>query len=368
MALRLRRGTDAERLLITPVEGELIYTTDTKKLYAGDGSTAGGNIVTGSGGGGGGSATLDGLTDTDLTGASNSDVLTYNSSTSKWESVAVPGVGIITLNTLNDVNTAGTTTADLLQYDGVHFVPKSIQEVILDDTIVNSMIADASIGTLQLAPGNTYDGAHLGSFDGDLKGSVFAEDSSIMVDSLSGVISGNVDNSITNSTELTLSGTDAGISITSGQNADDSFSLFDIKVSKDGDVGSSIVFSKSRGTPAAPTALQDADEIMGINYFGYDSDNSPAVAAVIQVAVNGTVGSGAVPGSILLATANAAGTPTPALLVDSSQATNFQGAATFANMTTGVRNALTPAAGMVVFNTTETKLQVYTGSAWADLH
>ena len=64
MALRLRRGTDAERLLITPVEGELIYTTDTKKLYAGDGSTAGGNIVTGSGGGGG-SATLDGLTDTD---------------------------------------------------------------------------------------------------------------------------------------------------------------------------------------------------------------------------------------------------------------------------------------------------------------
>jgi hypothetical protein len=367
MALRLRRGTDAERLLITPVEGELIYTTDTKKLYAGDGSTAGGNIVTGSGGGGG-SATLDGLTDTDLTGASNSDVLTYNSSTSKWESVAVPGVGIITLNTLNDVNTAGTTTADLLQYDGVHFVPKSIQEVILDDTIVNSMIADASIGTLQLAPGNTYDGAHLGSFDGDLKGSVFAEDSSIMVDSLSGVISGNVDNSITNSTELTLSGTDAGISITSGQNADDSFSLFDIKVSKDGDVGSSIVFSKSRGTPAAPTALQDADEIMGINYFGYDSDNSPAVAAVIQVAVNGTVGSGAVPGSILLATANAAGTPTPALLVDSSQATNFQGAATFANMTTGVRNALTPAAGMVVFNTTETKLQVYTGIAWVDLH
>jgi len=371
MALRLRRGTDAERLLITPVEGELIYTTDTKKLYAGDGSTAGGNIVTGSGGGGGGSATLDGLTDTDLTGASNSDVLTYNSSTSKWESMAVPGVGIITLNTLNDVNTAGTTTADLLQYDGVHYVPKSIQEVILDDTIVNSMIADGAIGTLQLAPGNTYDGAHLGSFDGDLKGSVFAEDSSIMVDSLSGVISGNVDNSITNSTELTLSGTDAGISITSSQNADDSFSLFDIKVSKDGDVGSSIVFSKSRGTPAAPTALQDEDEIMGINYFGYDSDNSPAVAAVIQVAVNGTVASGAVPGSILLATANAAGTPTPALLVDSNQATNFQGAATlksYADNTARDAAITSPTAGMMIYNATGTKFQGYNGSAWVDLN
>ena len=52
MALRLRRGTDSERQLITPVEGELIYTTDTKLLYAGDGSTAGGTLVAGAGGGG----------------------------------------------------------------------------------------------------------------------------------------------------------------------------------------------------------------------------------------------------------------------------------------------------------------------------
>lgn len=45
MALKLRRGTDAQRLLITPAEGELIYTTDTKLLYVGDGSTAGGVAV-----------------------------------------------------------------------------------------------------------------------------------------------------------------------------------------------------------------------------------------------------------------------------------------------------------------------------------
>ena len=34
MALRLRRGTNAERLLVTPVEGELVYTTDTKLIFA----------------------------------------------------------------------------------------------------------------------------------------------------------------------------------------------------------------------------------------------------------------------------------------------------------------------------------------------
>lgn len=47
MALRLRRGTDAERLLVTPLQGEPIFTTDTKRLYVGDGNTIGGVLVTG---------------------------------------------------------------------------------------------------------------------------------------------------------------------------------------------------------------------------------------------------------------------------------------------------------------------------------
>ncbi len=37
-------------------------------------------------------------------------------------------------------------------------------------------------------------------------------------------------------------------------------------------------------------------------------------------------------------------------------------------MTTTEKNALTPTAGMVLWDTTLTKLQVYTGSAWVDLH
>jgi hypothetical protein len=43
MALRIRRGTNAQRLTITPEQGELVYTTDTKSLYVGDGVTVGGN-------------------------------------------------------------------------------------------------------------------------------------------------------------------------------------------------------------------------------------------------------------------------------------------------------------------------------------
>ncbi len=45
MALRLRRGLEALRNTITPAEGEIIYTTDSKRLYVGDGLTAGGNGV-----------------------------------------------------------------------------------------------------------------------------------------------------------------------------------------------------------------------------------------------------------------------------------------------------------------------------------
>lgn len=53
MSLKLRRGLSADRTSITPAEGELLYTTDTKLVYIGDGSTAGGNIISGGGGGGG---------------------------------------------------------------------------------------------------------------------------------------------------------------------------------------------------------------------------------------------------------------------------------------------------------------------------
>jgi len=49
MSLKIRRGTNAERLTIIPAEGELIYTTDTKNLYIGDASTSGGKFITGVG-------------------------------------------------------------------------------------------------------------------------------------------------------------------------------------------------------------------------------------------------------------------------------------------------------------------------------
>lgn len=82
MTLRIRRGTEAQRAGVTFDLGELAWTTDTKKLYVGDASTAGGvNIAYNIAGTG----------------------LTYDSQTQKIKLSA----GI---NDLNDVTITGTPT------------------------------------------------------------------------------------------------------------------------------------------------------------------------------------------------------------------------------------------------------------------
>lgn len=43
--IQIKRGLEADRSGVTPAAGELLYTTDDKKVYIGDGSTAGGNPV-----------------------------------------------------------------------------------------------------------------------------------------------------------------------------------------------------------------------------------------------------------------------------------------------------------------------------------
>lgn len=44
--IQMRRGTEANVVATTPLVGEVIYTTDNKKVFIGDGSTAGGVAVT----------------------------------------------------------------------------------------------------------------------------------------------------------------------------------------------------------------------------------------------------------------------------------------------------------------------------------
>lgn len=43
--IKIKRGDEADRSGETPAAGEPIWVEDTKKLYIGDGTTAGGNLI-----------------------------------------------------------------------------------------------------------------------------------------------------------------------------------------------------------------------------------------------------------------------------------------------------------------------------------
>lgn len=69
MPLQFRRGLEADREDITPAAGEPIYTTDDKKLYIGDGTTAGGVLVSGTVDGSGTTNTVAYWVDADTLGS-----------------------------------------------------------------------------------------------------------------------------------------------------------------------------------------------------------------------------------------------------------------------------------------------------------
>jgi hypothetical protein len=48
--IQIRRGVEAQRALVTPDAGELLFTTDNKELFVGDGATPGGLFMGGGSG------------------------------------------------------------------------------------------------------------------------------------------------------------------------------------------------------------------------------------------------------------------------------------------------------------------------------
>ena len=173
MALRLRRGTDGERLSVTPKAGELVSTTDTKRVYVGDGTTIGGNVV--------GALELNDLADVEATGPSNGQGLVWSSSANAFileDLAAVDVQGDITGSVFGDDST--------LLVDGVN-------SLIVGNVNTSSVVATNIYGTLDgdvngdvvgSLTGNvtgTVTGSLNGFVRGELIGSVFAEDSTQLI-------------------------------------------------------------------------------------------------------------------------------------------------------------------------------------------
>ena len=81
MALKIRRGTEAERAALTgtdPALGEPIFVTDTGKLWVGDGTTGGVQINP--------DLAITNLTDVDTSmSPANGQLLTWSTPNMQWE-------------------------------------------------------------------------------------------------------------------------------------------------------------------------------------------------------------------------------------------------------------------------------------------
>ncbi len=172
MALKIRKGTDAERLTVTPASGELIYTTDTKQIFVGDGTTIGGIFV----------------------GPASSEALTLggNLTLGGYDIVGTGNINITgTITATGNIN-LGNDDADNVVFGGEvnsNIVPNTNATFSLgtEQKQWNTLFVNSATVQSQTSTTITSD-----DFIGNLKGSVYADDSTMMIDVETGRIVGPV--------------------------------------------------------------------------------------------------------------------------------------------------------------------------------
>ena len=345
MALRLRRGTDSERQLITPAAGELIYTTDTKLLYVGDGTTAGGTTA-------GAATTLNALNDTDLTGKSNGDVLQWNSTSSRWEAASKDGVvegSNYRISILADDSTVVFNSATGL-------VAAEQVSGTFTGNVVGSL--DGVVGATTPAVGS-FTNLEADTINGDVTGSLFTDDSTLVVDGINGSM--HASSFIPNGNIIEVSSISAATSV-----KQQIISL---------DLDSELILTRKSASD-----LSASSATLGTISFGVEDSNGAKSGAIILGNRNSLYlmadGAGAFSDAALAVTLTdgklAVGSFGPATekldVVGNIKASGSIQPGVYADNTARDAAITSPVAGMIVFNTTGTKFQGYTGSAWADLN
>ena len=228
MSLRIRRGTDSQRQGITPLEGELLYATDTKKLYVGDGSTGGGIVVDSSAG----TSTLNDLANVSAGSPSTNDIIKYDGA--NWITAAQNAPAA--LNDLTNVS-ASPTTGESLIWSGTAWVAGRPEgdgsdlnvNIISDDSTIMLNTANKTINALTVTGnfvGDVFaeDGVSkivsngavagqatfTGDLEGNLIGSVYTDNSTRIIDGQTGIITGNVIGNLTGQVSGNANGAHTG--------------------------------------------------------------------------------------------------------------------------------------------------------------
>jgi hypothetical protein len=364
MAFKIRRGTNAQRLLITPAEGELIYTTDTKKLFTGDGTTLGGVAVDT------GTVAFSGIA---------SDV--------------TPDV-----DSTRDIGATGNRWAEGW-FDNVYGA--------FTGALTGNVTGNLSGNVTGNVTGNLT-GNVSGDVTGDLNGSVFADDSTAMLDAIQKRITADVYSSagtlllstnpatnvvsngdvvITDNVITVLNGLDTvqfgtntsalgvGLRIKSPVLTNKSIEINSLT---NGIVGDSFEIQVSRGTLSIPTSVQQGDPLFTIVANAYDGTDyrfSSAISFDIDPDTSSPVAPGAVPGKISFGTSPDGGATLRGLVFDSdgrlgvnmtspTATLSVAGNASF-NTTAGVEKVLTGMNSGTYTQVTSSTLETYTALTYA---
>ena len=296
MALKLRRGTDAQRQTITPEAGEPLWIDDTL-LYIGDGTTQGGVKV---------------------------------------PVVAAGDLAALSIDAFLDVKTTGAG-----------HVPSQGQALIWHESMGHWMPGDI-IAT------------------GDVKGSVFADDSTVMVDAVNGLLVADINSSAAtiktiNNQNIEMANVDGEplIKIISETNTG-SFGVPVISINNNhtGTYGQEITFSRSNGTHAVPTATQSGDYSGSITIRAHDGSDFTTIGAM-HVVADDVRGTDDVDSCIYFLTRNGSIASDYGTMLKLGKGAEVSGYVQFGSYTTGERNALTPVFGMVIYNTTTNVFEGY---------
>lgn len=395
MALQVRRGTNAERLGITPAIGELIYVTDTKALYVGDGTTAGGttsnvgtinSLLEDATPQLGGELDLNG---NNITGTGNINItgtITASGNINLGDGVGSDIVvfgGEIQGNIVPDADVAwnlGSTSnrfkeawISQLNVDSQITAERIQADVIADDSSImvnvsNNIFTGAfagnvtgnvlgnltgdSAGTHTGDTAGTHTGAVVGNVTGDLTGSVFADDSTLIIDGLDG---GSISaNRYFATDDIAVKATSAG--------------AFEYKVEGNNNTTALSIITNKTGGNLTGTSYS------GKLFFGYDDDSGSAITSAVLGGEDAiylvTAADGDFSAEASYLTFNESGslgigTYTPTATLDVRGAIK---PGVYADNAARDAAITSPVAGMMVFNTTGTKFQGYTGSAWVDLN
>jgi len=365
--LRIKRGTKTALQSspgYVPAEGELVYTTDSKEVFVGDGATTGGTPVSVS------TQNLEDLGNVQALAAQNDQILVYNGT--QWAATDNPAVDIRG----NIYGDDSTLLVDAI--NGKIVAPVETSSVTATN-LVGNLTGDVVGSVTGNVVGNstgTHFGNVVGNVDGDINGSIFGDDSTTIIDSVNNRVGGEIVGTINAMTASTFDNNiDIGTKSVNPNvfyynttvNTAFPISTFQLRNVADSAKAHEFGFYKARGTVANRTTAQAGDSMGGFAWSALDDSANNMIASNMTSVIN-SISTINVSADIVIRTRNGAvSTYGEAMRVKADKGVATQSYVQFGSMTTTERNALTPANGMVIYNSTDNKFQGYENGSWVNL-